>query len=97
MIPLRLTSHFLRGEAEADELAFDDQGQDWQRQEDQCDPEITDQDAPIWPECVVCGKGVDVLHDSHCWHGRHPEEDLYLHNTPECSVLVYPGEKERAS
>lgn len=90
--PLRLTSECERGDPDAKDVAFDDEGRDWGYCEVDKDDLIPDADqvVPEWPPCVACGGGVDTVYEPCWWHGMHPEEDLYAHS--QCVELLFRGE-----
>ena len=92
MTPLQLTSQYARGEDGANVAAVDAQGRDWYHGTFN-GTGVEDQDFPVWPPCVACGRGVDWPNDPHWYHASADPtltDDLFLHDT--CATLVYPSE-----
>lgn len=83
--PYALTSQFCRGVRGAEDAAQDATGRFWSRGPALADQD--DEDFPVWPKCLACGREVDMLDEPH-WY--QPDENLYLHDAPACVTVTYP-------
>lgn len=71
----------------------DDEGAEWFRVEgDDCG--YGDEEAPVWPPCLACGRPVAWPDGEPYWWA--PTPSFFLHDAPRCVTLISPISGGRA-